>query len=108
DAGRTVTHVGDPDWEAVPALLPVLERADAVVCAGYSTVMEAAVAGTPCVVVPETNEQRGVARRLRSVEGFVVADDAAGAVAALDDPPAAPAHTNGVAAIAERVLDDVR
>jgi len=108
DGGRTVTHVGGPDWEAVPAMLPVFERADAIVCAGYSTVMEAAVAGTPCVVVPETNEQRGVARRLGPVDGFAVAGDADGALAALDDPPAAPAHNNGVAAIAERVLDDLR
>jgi hypothetical protein len=107
DRGVPVTRVGGPDWEPVPALLPVLERADAVVCAGYSTVMEAAVAGAPCVVVPHTNEQRGVARRLDAVEGFAVADGASAALDALADPPDAPAHNNGVAAVAERVLDDL-
>lgn len=108
DAGWHVTDVGDPDWESVPSLLPVLRRADAVVCAGYSTVMEAAVAGTPCVVLPTTNEQRGVARRLTSVRGFTVADGHDAVVRALDDPPEAPDYTNGVATIAERVLDDLR
>jgi hypothetical protein len=107
-AGHTVTHVGGPDWEPVPALLPVIERAEAVVCAGYSTVMEAAVAGTPCVVVPHTNEQRGVGRRLDSVEGFAVATHPGAALTALEDPPSARPHTNGVGVIAERILDDLQ
>lgn len=108
DAGYAVTHVGGPDWEPVPALLPVLERADTVVCAGYSTVMEVAVAGTACVVVPHTNEQRGVARRLDPLDGFTVAADTTDVRAALDDPPGAPTHTNGVPVVAERILDDLR
>jgi UDP:flavonoid glycosyltransferase YjiC (YdhE family) len=108
EAGRDVTNVASPDWETVPALLPVLRRADAVVCAGYSTVMEVAVAGTPCVVLPCTNEQRGMARRLEAVDGFSVVDDRADVPDALADPPASPEFTNGVSATAERVLDDLR
>jgi len=107
ETGRSVAHVGDDDWTALPALLPALRAADVVVCAGYSTVMEAAVAGTPCVVVPATNEQRGVARRLADVEGFRSVPDRAAAVEAVADPPPAPEFENGVAAVAERVLDDL-
>jgi len=106
-AGHSVTLIGDHDWGPVPSLLPVIRRADAVLCSGYSTVMEAAVAGTPCVVAPATNEQRGIGRRLASVEGFRVAETTDGIAAAVADPPAAPAFANGIAAIAERVVDDI-
>jgi hypothetical protein len=69
--------------------------------------MEAAVAGTPCVVAPATNEQRGIARRVRPVEGFDVADTPAGIVRAVDALPTPTATPNGIAAIAERVVDDL-
>ncbi len=106
-AGHRVTLVGGDDWTVLPSLVPTLRRAETVVCSGYSTVMEAAVAGTHCVVCPATNEQRGVARRLLDLEGFTVArgpDEVETAVAA--DRPA-PEYTNGVHAVAARVLDDV-
>ena len=107
EAGYEVTNVGRSDWKSVPALLPVLRRADAVVCAGYSTVMEAGVAGTPCIVLPATNEQYGIARRLESVRGFTVVDSPDAVEAAVDGLSDAPEFTNGVSAIAERVLDDL-
>ncbi len=106
-AGREVTLIGDHDWGPVPSLLPVFRRADAVVCAGYSTVMEAAVAGTTCVVYPTTNEQSGIADRVADLDGFTVATDHAEVEAALEDDVGAPAYTNGVSAISERVLDDL-
>ncbi len=105
--GRAVTNVGSPDWELLPSLLPVLRRADVVVCAGYSTIMEAAVAGTPCIVMPTTNEQRGVARRLDDVRGFTVVDSHEGIQRALADPPDPPEYVNGISTIAERVFDDL-
>ncbi len=106
-AGHDVTVIGDHDWGPVPSLLPVLGRADAVVCSGYSTVMEAAVAGTPCVVVPATNEQRGIARRVDPIEGFRAAETPAAVEAAVGEVPAPPSFANGIAAIAERVDDDL-
>lgn len=108
DDGRRVTLIGDHDWGPVPSLLPVFRRADAVVCSGYSTVMEAAVAGTPCVVYPATNEQLGIADRVRDLTGFTVAD-APGAVRDVLSEGAleAPEYTNGVSAISERVVDDL-
>ena len=106
-AGNDVTLIGDHDWGPVPSLLPLLGRGDVVVCSGYSTVMEAAVAGAPCVVLPATNEQAGIGRRLESAEGFTTAETPAAVEAAVADPPAAPQFTNGIAAIAERVVDDL-
>ena len=106
-AGREVTLVGDHDWGPVPSLLPVLRRAEAVVCSGYSTVMEAAVAGTPCVVLPATNEQAGTARQLAPAEGFRVARRPAAVESALSALSVAPEHANGIAAVAERILDDI-
>ena len=106
-AGHDVTLIGDHDWGPVPSLLPLLGRAEAVVCSGYSTVMEAAVAGAPCVVLPATNEQEGIARRLEPVEGFVPAESPAAVEAGLADPPTAPQFTNGIVAVAERVVDDL-
>ncbi len=107
EAGHRVTLVGDDDWTVVPSLVPTLRRAETVVCSGYSTVMEAAVAGTHCVVCPATNEQRGVARRLLDLDGFTVARDPAEVETAVGDDRPAPAFTNGVHAVAARVLDDV-
>jgi hypothetical protein len=107
--GRRVTVVGGENWEPVPALLPVLRRAEAVVCSGYSTIMEAAVAGTPCVVYPRTDEQRGITRVIdrNAVAGFCVVDSPEEAVEAASDPPAAAPRDNGAPVAARVVLDDV-
>ncbi len=59
--GYDVVNVAEDDWEAVPSLLPYIRGADCVVCSGYSTIMDAAVAGTPCVIHPATDEQAAVA-----------------------------------------------
>jgi hypothetical protein len=106
--GYDVLDVGSDDWDAVPSLLPYLRAADAVVCSGYSTVMDAAVAGTPCVVHPATDEQAAVADRLRHTPGFAVAEGPLGVLEAVADPPAAPESANGAPAVAAGVLADLR
>ncbi|WP_435180667.1 glycosyltransferase [Halorussus sp. AFM4] len=107
--GHDVLHVGADDWEPVPSLLPYLRSADVVVCSGYSTVMDAAVAGTPCVVWPETDEQEAVADQLSraDVAGFAVADDALDVLDAVESPPAATPSDNGADVVAERVVEDL-
>jgi UDP:flavonoid glycosyltransferase YjiC (YdhE family) len=102
-----VTRVGGDDWEPVPAMVPVLRRAEAVVCAGYSTIMEAAVAGTPCVVYPHTDEQRGVGRVLsrNAVEGFHVVDSPDSVVSILDDPAPPEPRDNGAPVAARAILE---
>ena len=111
-AGHPVTQVGGPDWEPVRALLPTLRAADAVVCSGYSTVMEAAVAGTPRVVFPFTSEQRGVARVMERAgrPGTAVARTVGGVAAAVDRVAGtAPSPVeNAAGTVADAVLRDLR
>jgi len=109
DAGETVTLVGGPDWEPVPALLPYVRAASAVVCPGYSTAMEAAVAGTPCVLYPFTTEQHGVARFVRETgaRGFAVAETVDAAVAAARDPPPGAPRENAAGPVADAVIADL-
>ncbi|MFB6207631.1 MAG: glycosyltransferase [Haloglomus sp.] len=108
-AGHDVIDVGSDAWEPVPSLLPYIRDADVVVCSGYSTVMDTAVAGTPCVVYPATEEQEAVADRLRddAATGFVVAENPSDVLAAVADPPDSPGHDNGAPHVAETVLADL-
>jgi len=108
-AGYDVIDVGGDEWETVPSLLPYLRAADVVVCSGYSTVMDAAVAGTPCVVHPATDEQDAVADWINrfDVDGFAVAPEPMDVLEAVADPPDASAYENGASTIADRVLADL-
>lgn len=108
--GYDVLDVADDDWDPVPSLLPYIRGADAVVCSGYSTIMDAAVAGTPCVVHPATDEQAAVADCLDrfDVTGFAVAEEPLDVLDAVADPPAAPSFENGADYIARRVMTDLR
>jgi len=99
--GREVTLVGGEDWETQASLQPYIAGASLVICSGYSTVMEAAVAGTPCIVLPETSEQRGVADALAGVEGFYTAASIPEIVALLDDIDAPEPRANGAKRVAE-------
>jgi len=102
-AGRSVTVVGGDEWTVQPSLQPYVADAALVVCSGYSTVMEAAVAGTPCVVVPTTSEQRGVAAAVARQEGFHLAHSAADVLAVHDDPGSPTPRDNGADRVAEAV-----
>ncbi|MCT9097575.1 glycosyltransferase [Haloarchaeobius sp. HME9146] len=106
EQGHDVTRVGSDDWESVPAMLPYLEAADVVVCSGYSTVMEAAVAGTPCVIWPFTDEQHGVSRVIEKtgVAGFQVEHSIPHVARAVRQPPEEPDFENGDDTAAEHVL----
>ncbi|GAA0646761.1 glycosyltransferase [Salarchaeum japonicum] len=102
--GRRVTVVGGDGWEPVASMLPTLRAANLVVCPGYSTVMEAAVAGTPTLIYPFTSEQRGVARLAARATGFRTVTSSGEVVAAAADPPDPPAFENGAGVVADAVL----
>ncbi|MCG1003420.1 MULTISPECIES: glycosyltransferase [Halobacterium] len=99
--GRDVTLVGGDDWELQESLQPFIAGANLVICSGYSTVMEAAVAGTPTIVLPATSEQRGVVDALADTPGFYAADSIAGVEALLDSVRAPDPHANGAKRVAE-------
>lgn len=105
--GYNTQFVGSEDWETAPALLPHIRAADMVICSGYSTVMEAAVAGTPCIIWPETNEQRGMARMIeeKNIPGFTICTSQDAVLSAVTNPPEAVSHKNGVHTIAQTVAD---
>ena len=107
--GYDVLHVGDDDWEPTASLLPYIRGADVVVCSGYSTIMDAAVAGTPCIIHPETDEQDAVAEWIDRLgtPGFAVIEDDDAILDAVASPPPAPVHENGAAVIAGAVMDDL-
>ena len=107
--GYDVLDVGSDGWEPVASLLPYLRDADAVVCSGYSTVMDAAVAGTPCIVHPATDEQDAVAGWLDrfDVPGFAVAPEPLDVLEAVESPPDPPEFENGAPVVAESVMTDV-
>jgi len=104
EAGREVTVVGGDGWEPVASLLPTLRAASLVVCPGYSTAMEAAVAGTPCLLYPFTSEQRGVARLASRATGFRTVTSPAAVARAAADPPDPPVYENGASRVAAAVL----
>jgi|GEM_PF-221650 len=107
--GYDVIDVGSDEWDPVASLLPYLRAADVVVCSGYSTVMDAAVAGTPCVVHPATDEQEAVANRLEDadVTGFAVAETPIDVLDAVASPPDTPSFENGATDVAAAVIDDL-
>ncbi|WP_227353763.1 glycosyltransferase [Haladaptatus salinisoli] len=108
--GHAVTLVGGDDWECASSLLPWIRAADAVVCSGYSTVMEAAVAGTPCIVYPFTDEQHGVSRVIerRGLRGFQVEHSIPHVARAVRHPPNPPSYENGAKRAAEVVMDTLQ
>lgn len=109
ERGRSVTLVGGDDWETKASLQPYIAGADLVICSGYSTVMEAAVAGTPCIVVPSTSEQRGVVDALADTTGFYAANSIEDIESLLDAVEAPESQENGakrVASIAATYLPD--
>jgi hypothetical protein len=108
-AGHDATLVGGDGWECVPALLPHIRAAEKVVCSGYSTIMEAAVAGTPCIVYPFTDEQHGVSRVIErtGLAGFQVEHSVSHVVRAVGQSLAVPEYENGAGRTAKYVLDGI-
>ena len=105
--GRSTTIVGGEDWTLQPSLQPYIRAADLVVCSGYSTVMECAVAGTACVVMPATTEQRGVAAAMASTQGFGTAETIEGVVDLLGALDAPEPQANGAEDIADAVVEAI-
>ncbi|HET7323625.1 MAG TPA: hypothetical protein VFJ06_04780 [Halococcus sp.] len=106
-AGYDATLVGGDGWKCVSALLPHIRAADKVVCSGYSTIMEAAVAGTPCVIYPFTDEQHGVSRVIErtGLTGFQVEHSISHVVRAVGQPLSSPDYENGAGRAAATLLD---
>lgn len=104
DTGRDVTVVGGKDWELQESLQPFIDEADLVVCSGYSAVMEASVAGTPCIILPETAEQKGVTE-LIDRKGFRKASNPEEVIELADEIEEPEKQENGAEQIAEKITE---
>ncbi len=105
--GRSVTLVGGDEWSVEQSLQPYIAGANLVVCSGYSTVMESAVAGTPCVILPETSEQRGVGEAIADLTGFYTAESVSDVVSLLDRTETPESQQNGTWRVVDAVRDIV-
>ncbi len=105
--GHDVVLVGGPEWETVPAMTPYAGAANVVLCTGFSSIAEAVVAGTPVVVRPSIDCQRGIADGIDryGVRGVVTAESTADVVSHVADPPPTPEFDNGAGQVAADLLD---
>jgi len=77
EKGLNVRTVGDDDWETKPSMTPYTEKADVVVCTGFSSIADTVVAGTPCVIYPFLPFQKALADRVeeKDIEGISKAEN---------------------------------
>jgi hypothetical protein len=101
-----VKLVGGENWETVPAMLPIASEADSVLCTGFSSIAEAAVAGTTCVVYPFIDCQKGVADKIEEhdIKGIEVVHSLDEAKKKMREAEEKPEVGNGVREIA-KVID---
>jgi len=64
DKGLDVRQVGDDNWKTKPAMTPYTEKADVVICTGFSSIADTVVAGTPCIIYPFLPFQKALADRV--------------------------------------------
>lgn len=63
DKGLDVRRVGDDDWETKKTMTPYTEKANVVICTGFSSIADTVVAGTPCIIYPFLPFQRAIANK---------------------------------------------
>ncbi|EGQ43415.1 MAG: hypothetical protein J07AB43_14060 [Candidatus Nanosalina sp. J07AB43] len=76
EKGYDIKVVGGENWETKASMTPHMAAADCVICTGYSSIADAAVAGTTCVVYPFIPFQKAIANEIddRDIEGIRTAD----------------------------------
>ena len=109
--GLEVKIVGGDDWETKKSMTPYTEAADCVVCAGFSSIADAVVPGTPTVVFPKLHMQELLARQIdekgvKGVETAYSVEEAYEQVQrVLDGKVPAPEFENGSSRVVDVVLD---
>ncbi|MFB6175104.1 MAG: hypothetical protein ABEJ87_03935, partial [Candidatus Nanohalobium sp.] len=75
EKGLDVRQVGDDKWETKPAMTPYTEKADVVICTGFSSIADTVVAGTPCIIYPFLPFQKALGDRVeeKGLEGITKA-----------------------------------
>ncbi|MFB6115994.1 MAG: glycosyltransferase [Candidatus Nanosalina sp.] len=107
-----VRTVGDDDWETTKTMAPYTEAADCVVCAGFSSIADAVVPGTPTVIYPFIPGQKAIAGKVddKEIKGIETAYSTEQAVkSALSISKSnteSPDYENGASKFADILLED--
>lgn len=70
-----VREVGEDDWETKKSMTPYTEKADVVICTGFSSIADTVVAGTKCIIYPFLPFQKAIADEVdeRKIQGIETA-----------------------------------
>jgi hypothetical protein len=110
--GYSVRTVGDEEWETKKTMSPYTEAADCVVCAGFSSIADAVVPGTPTVVFPFIPGQEAIAGKIDEKEipgigtAYTAEEAAEEAEKAINGEYKKPEFENGAEKFADIVLED--
>lgn len=100
--GYDTEMVGADDWETKAVMTPHTEAASCVLCTGFSSIADATVGGTHCIVYPHLFLQRGLTRGIeeRDLKGLEVvrsSDEARERIQnCLENKCETPEYENGV------------
>ena len=111
EKGLNVRTVGDDDWETKPSMTPYTEKADVVVCTGFSSIADTVVAGTPCVIYPFLPFQKAIADRAeeKDIEGVSKAETVDQVIAEVEKycgGNEAPDYENGAEGFVDALLNE--
>lgn len=110
EKGLDVREVGDDQWETKKSMTPYTEKADAVICTGFSSIADTVVAGTKCIIYPFLPFQRAIADEVdeRQIQGIKTArspDQAVEtALECVEEEGGNPEYENGASEFVDEVL----
>lgn len=111
EKGLDVRTVGDDNWETKPAMTPYTEKAEVVICTGFSSIADTVVAGTPCIIFPFLPFQKAIANKVeeKGLEGLSKATSVEEVVDEvgyyLSEEAETPEYENGAPEFVDVVLD---
>lgn len=111
EEGLDVRTVGDDEWETKPSMTPYTEKADVVICTGFSSIADTVVAGTPCIIYPFLPFQRAIADRVeeKNLKGLSKATSVEGVVEEAEHYSSgsgeSPEYENGAPGFVDALLD---
>jgi UDP-N-acetylglucosamine:LPS N-acetylglucosamine transferase len=112
DGGFKVRQVGDDQWKTKPAMTPYTEKADVVICTGFSSIADTVVAGTPCIIYPFLPFQKAIADKVEEedLEGISKATSVEEVVEEAEkycqDDSESPDYENGAPGFVDALLKD--
>jgi len=110
EEGLDVRAVGDSQWETKKSMTPYTEKADVVICTGFSSIADTVVAGTKCIVYPFLPFQKAIAheideRQLQGLFGSYSPDEVVEtALECVEEEGGNPEYENGAGEFVDQVM----